>query len=123
MRHSAEIDYEQLHSWLLAPHTDPEFCDATNLRLRDVWRSCESNTSQPRELAIWLRQQARRWDLMGSGGALNTRQIASRLTPDAIDAAGLVVVPHGETDLISARPWDPDWLNNPAQLPVDGSFA
>lgn len=121
---SAEDEYEPFRSWLLDPAADAEFLDPANRRLVDVLRSLDRGAATPVELAVLLRQHARRWTLeRGAESPLETHGIARWLTREAIATAGLLVTPYGDRHLISAREWTPEWLDNPSGTPIDAAAA
>lgn len=124
MQHSAMRDREAFRAWLQEPDSDPSFVDPTNLRLRDVWRDCNSGGhATPLELAVLLRQVAQRWATMGPERVLITRDFVELLPQAAVEASGLVITRDGMDALVGARRWEPDWITNPANAAVDGSFA
>lgn len=122
--HPADEEYQAFRSWLLDPDFGTSFRDAANRRLVDVLRGVERNQASPVELAVLLRQHARRWALASDlATPLVTRRVAHALTPDAIAAAGLVITPQGDRHVIAARPWEPAWLDNPLDIAIDDASA
>lgn len=122
--HQAEQEYEDFRSWLLEPTRGVKFLDSANRRLVDVRDAINHGAATALEFAVLLRQHARRWSLAsGTSVPLETRDITRFLTDEAVAAAGLVVTSHGDRQLVSARTWQPEWLDIGPGASVDDSVA
>jgi ATP-dependent DNA helicase RecQ len=122
--HLAEQEYEHFRSWLLEPTAGVEFLDSADRRLVDVLGALEHGAATPLELAVLLRQHARRWSLeRGTSMPLETRGMTRFLTDEAVAAADLIVTSHGDRHLVSARAWEPEWLDIEPGTAVDDSAA
>ena len=119
-QHLAEMEFEAFREWLLEPTEDVRFSDSANRRLVDVFRGVKQNQATALELAVLLRQHARRWSIAKSQlFPLVTRGIYRFLDDEAIARTDLYIAAIGDKHLISAKEWQPDWLYNPRGDPTD----